>query len=234
MGVVEASRTWLYEQLDGVAEYFTLKKENGRLQQENEDLRNQLNVYLTADTLRLVASSDSIKHLPISYLSAKLIKTSTNKTKNLLAINVGRDQGVESDMGVISSDGAVGVIIQVSDNYAKVLPIINPDSHTSARLVRSNTEGILSWDGVSYREAVLTGVPQHINVQVGDTVVTSSNSLIYPKGVMLGTVTSYEVKMGNLYEIKVALSVDYKRLEDVYVVKSEGRAELDSLFNGDL
>lgn len=134
-------------------------------------------------------------------------------------------------MGVISSDGVVGVVLKVSDSYASVLPIINPYSNTSCRLLRTNAEGILSWDGLSYKEALLTGVPRHVDVQLGDTIVTSSNSNIYPPNVLVGTVKSFEEKSGNRYDIKVELSVDYKRIQNVYAVYSESFFEIDSLLN---
>jgi rod shape-determining protein MreC len=232
MGVVSSTRAWAYERIDDLTTYLSLKKENERLQEENTLLRNQLNHYLAVDTLYTIKQYDTIKRTDYIYKSARIVNTSTNKVKNRLVINVGQDQNVGPDMGVISSDGVVGVVTKTSDSYAVVLPIINPESHTSCRLVRSNAEGMLSWDAVNYREALLTGVPQHIDVQVGDTIVTSSNSNIYPPNILVGTVKSYEVRSGNLYEIKVSLSVDYKRLRNVYVVKSDSYAEIDSLLNG--
>ena len=232
LGVVASTRAWAYDGISDLTAYFSLKKENELLQEENTQLRNQLNYYITADTIYATQHYDTIKRTNFTYLSARIVNTSTNKINNRLIINVGRDQKVGADMGVISSDGVVGVITKVSDDYASVLPIINPHSSISSRLVRSNAEGILSWDGINYREAMLTGVPQHINVEVGDTIVTSSNSNIYPPNVLVGTVKSYQVKSGNLYEIKVDLSVDYKRLQNVYVVYSDSYAKIDSLLNG--
>lgn len=232
LGVVASSRAWVYDGLDDLSTYFSLKSENERLQDENTELRNQLNHYLAVDTLHTSQRYDTIKRENYTYLSARIVNTSTNKIKNVLVVNIGEDQGVRVDMGVVSSQGVVGVVNKVSGGYAAVLPIINPETHISSRLIRSKAEGILSWDGVNYREALLTGVPQHIDVQVGDTIVTSSNSNIYPPNVLVGTVKSYEVKRGNLYEIKVDLSVDYKRLQDVYIVSSSSHAEIDTLLNG--
>ncbi len=231
MGVAASTRAWAYDQIDNLTTYFSLKKENDLLQEENTNLRNQLNHYLAADTLRTTQQYDSIKRTNFSYISARIVNTSTNKDQNLLVINVGHDQKVEADMGVISSDGVVGVVLKVSKNYASVLPIINPHSNISSRLLRSNAEGMLSWNGLDYREALLTGVQRHIDVQIGDTVVTSSNSNIYPPNVMVGTVKSVEEKSGNLHDIRIDLSVDYKRLQNVYVVYSESFFEIDSLLN---
>ena len=232
LGVVASTRAWVYEKIDNLSTYFSLKSENDRLQEENTGLRNQLNYYLAADTLHETQRYDTIKRVSYTYLSSRIVNTSTNKIKNILVVNIGEDQGVAPDMGVVSSQGVVGVVTKVSENYSAVLPIINPDSFISSRLVRTNAEGLLSWDGVNYRVALLTGVPQHIDVQVGDTLVTSSNSNIYPPNVLVGTVRSYEVKRGNLYEIKVDLSVDYKRLQDVYVVSSDSHSEIDTLLYG--
>ena len=231
LGGVSSTRAWAYDGVSEFTAYLSLKKENQLLQEENTRLRNQLNYYLAVDSLFTTQQYDTIKRTNFTYLSARIVNTSTNKINNTLIINRGRDQKVEADMGVISAEGVVGVVTKVSGNYASVLPIINHQSNISSRLVRSNAEGILSWDGISYKEGVLTGVPQHIDVAVGDTIVTSSNSNIYPPNVLVGTVKSYQVKSGNLYEIKVDLSVDYKRLDNVYVVYSDSSAEIKSLLN---
>lgn len=232
MGAVASTRAWAYDGISDLTAYLSLKKENQLLLEENTSLRSRLNYYLTADTILTVKQYDTIKRADFTYTSARIVNTSTNKINNMLIVNVGRDQGIRADMGVVSADGVgvvVGVVTNVSDGYASVLPVINPHSNISSRLVRSNAEGMLSWDGVNYREAVLTGVPQHIDVRVGDTIVTSSNSNIYPPNVLVGVVKSYKVKGGNLYEIKVDLSVDYKRLQNVYVVYSDSYAQIDSL-----
>ena len=231
LGVVASTRAWAYDRIDNLTTYFSLKKENDLLREENTNLQNQLNYYRAADTLYTTQQYDTIKRINFNYISARIVNTSTNKDQNILIINVGQDQRVATDMGVVSPDGVVGVVLKTSKDYASVLPIINPHSNISSRLLRSNAEGMLSWNGASYREALLTGVPRHIDVQIGDTVVTSSNSNIYPPNVLVGTVKSYEEKSGNLYNIKVDLSVDYKRLQNVYVVYSESFFEIDSLLN---
>ncbi len=232
MGTVQVVRSWVYDGIADLTAYFSLRKENERLQGENTLLRNQLNEYLTSDTIRTVQQYDTVLKESFTYMSARVVQSTTNQQHNFITINVGQKQGVKADMAVVSSAGAVGVVTKVSENYSNILPIINIDSHTSAKLLRTNCSGTLLWKGGAYREVNLTDIPQHIDVQKGDTVVTSGFSLIFPQGIMLGTVENFEIKKGNFYEIRVALSVDFKRLQDVYVLKSAGYPEIDSLSVG--
>lgn len=231
LGVAHVAQAYIYDKTDGILTYFSLKKENSRLQEENTELRNQLNKYLTTDTLRSYVSFDSLQRVDFKYLSARVINSSINIPRNFLTINVGSKQGVKPDMGVVSSDGVVGIVTKVVDNYALVLPVVNIDSHTSAMLTRSKAAGTLSWKGANAREAFMSDILQHVDVRVNDTVVTSGYSHIFPSNINIGVVESFEVKKGNFFEIKVKLAVDFNSLHNVYVVYSENKAELDSLYS---
>ncbi|MEE1346304.1 MAG: rod shape-determining protein MreC, partial [Bacteroidales bacterium] len=76
------------------------------------------------------------------------------------------------------------------------------------------------WDGGSYRDAILSDIPEHAVVEIGDTVLTSGASAFFPEGLMVGVVNSLEPdRNGGFYDIGVRLAVDFNALYDVQVIE---------------
>jgi rod shape-determining protein MreC len=131
-------------------------------------------------------------------------------------------------MGVINTNGLVGVVKDVSEHFSTVIPIINLSFTASAELERTGSFGLLRWDGKNHRYAMLNDIPGHVDVREGDTLVTRSASGIYPRGIQIGTVAQVEQKDGsNFHQIKVLLNNDFGQLRYVYVVDNLLRAEQD-------
>ena len=139
-------------------------------------------------------------------------------------------------MAVISTNGVVGVIYDVSRFYSTVISLLNTNMKISSKLLKNDYFGSLEWDGKNYRHAILNEIPYHVKVERGDTVVTSGYSAIFPEGVMIGTIEDFKIKGGNFYEINIALSTDFKHLTFVSVVsnlKKEGQKNLENTFPND-
>jgi len=133
-------------------------------------------------------------------------------------------------MGVVCSEGIVGMITHVSDSYSLGFSVLNKKWGASAKLKKSGTFGPLSWDGSDASFANLTGIPFHVQLAVGDTVVTSSYSSVFPEGIMIGTVHSIEQPPGdNYYKIVVQLSVDFRSVSYVDVVENLKADEIRNL-----
>ena len=124
------------------------------------------------------------------------------------------------DMAVIGEEGIVGIVLESSPNFATVLPIINPDFRLSAKIRKNNFSGILLWDGSSSRQAVLNEIPYHVDVQVGDTIITSGFSAIFPEGLHVGTVSEFTLQEGNFYNIRIDLGTDFSTLFHVNVINN--------------
>ena len=217
-----------YAQVYGLTQYFSLKEINATLAEENNRLRQTLSLYQSADTTR--AFMDTLAQYPdYKYTMAAIIDNSVNRQHNYLTLNVGKKHGIEQEMGVIADEGVVGIVAAVSERYSLVKSLLNTDWKVSARLLSSGAFGPMQWDGKNYREALLTEIPQHIEVQIGDTVVTSGYSSIFPAGIPIGKVKSFEVRRGNFYVITVSLFTDFKRLRYVNVTQFTSRDELDQL-----
>ena len=203
-----------------VDDYFYLKVTNEKLVAENTELRNEieklklLNRISNADTLWAPTDSADVDYV---YKTAEMINSSFNKTKNYIVIDKGATEGIKPEMAVCSSEGVVGIIEKVSNRYARVLPLINTNLRISAKIKKNGYYGSLQWDGDDYRYSYLNDIPFHVDTEVGDTIVTSGFSSIFPEGEMIGFVESVNKETANFLTIKVKLATDFKRISDVYI-----------------
>ena len=207
---------YIYSKFDGVREYLSLKKNNEILVHENASLRNQLEEMANQE----IDSVGEPRIPAYSYNYARIVHSSVYKKYNYLTINSGRKHGVERDMAVIGEEGIVGIVLESSPNFATILPVINPDFRLSAKIKKNNYAGILLWDGASPRRALLNEIPYHVDVQPGDTVVTSGFSAIFPEGLHVGTISDFSLQEGNFYNISVDLGTNFNTLFYVNVIKN--------------
>jgi rod shape-determining protein MreC len=175
--------------------------------------------------------NDTVYRLQYEYIQAKIVSNSTNKRNNYLMINKGESQGVKVGMAVISPDGVVGIVKIVSKNFSSVMSLLHSDSKISAKIKRNNfSTGSISWNGKTPGISQMEEVPPHINVQVGDTIVTSGYSLDFPEGIFIGTVSQIRTRQGdNFHTLDIKLSTDFSTIDHVYVVRNLARGELQEL-----
>ena len=218
----------------GVRDYFELKKINQNLAKENALLRemiadkNQQYNYLLLKQYDGPAALDSSYQFEV----AKVINNSYRAFKNHLTINKGRNDGIETGMGVISGTGIVGRVKAVTNNYATIVSLLHVDMMVSSMLKGSGTFCTTQWDGKNPRLAQLDFVPRHIEVEKGEKVVTSGYNAIFPPDILVGSVKEAELKdNATFYDITIELSNDFSRLDYVYVVKNHQKIEIDSLQN---
>jgi len=206
--------------------YIELQRVNDELSAENEELRNMLTGTFVNVNDQFVMINDTLRERKYRYKSAQVINSSINKQLNYLTINKGLQEGLSQGMGVINTNGLVGVVKDVSEHFSTVIPIINLSFTASAELERTGSFGLLRWDGKNHRYAMLNDIPGHVDVRKGDTLVTRSASGIYPRGIQIGTVAKVEQKDGsNFHQIRVLLNNDFGRLRYVYIVDNLLRAE---------
>jgi len=220
----------VYERFSHFDDYFSLSRTNARLAAENASLRKQLEFRIRNQEKYPVNRPDTVDAPAYYFASAKVISNSVNKQFNYISLNKGSRQGIKPDMGIISADGVVGVITNVSPNYSTGLSLLNKRLSIPAKINKNNYFGALVWDGEHSNTADLKEIPFHIIVNVGDTVVTSGYSSIFPEGIMIGTISKFDVETGtNFYNIKVDLSTNFRTLKYVEVVKNTKQAELKKL-----
>jgi rod shape-determining protein MreC len=209
----------IISRVDGTREYLSLKESNRKLVLENMALRNRLDrLELHFDSA--VVRSEFRDPYRYQYVPSRVIRNSVYKQYNYMTLNKGKNQGVFRDMGVISDEGLVGIVLEASNSFATVIPIINRDFRLSVKLKSNNYAGILQWEGDSPLYALLNEIPFHVELTDHDTVVTSGFSSIFPEGIEVGTIDSYSLEKGNFYEIRVRLSTDFQRLFHVNVIRN--------------
>lgn len=227
--LTQGVNSFFYSQVNHVTKFFHLTGENATLVTENARLRNEL-----ANRPPL-ASRDSMSSLTNSnytydFIPARVVNNSVNRQNNYMTLKVGSAQGVRPDMGVVGPQGIVGVVKNVSPNFSTVIPVLNSRFRGSVKLTTQEYFGTLTWPGHNYREALVTEIPSHVYVYVGDTIVTSGLSTIFPAGEMVGFVTRVDRNpAGSFYELTVMLNQDFKKLTTVYVVRNFMKAEQERL-----
>ncbi len=218
-----------YEIFGGIREYLSLRQTNRDLYMENTLLRNQMDRLARDRESTFENRYDSIQHRQYSYIPARVINNSINKQFNFITLNKGSHHGIEPEMAVIAPNGVVGVVYATSGNYSTVIPMINRNFRLSAKIRKNGYFGSLSWAGSGYQESILEEIPFHVEIQQGDTIVTSGYSAIFPEGIMVGTIKDAEAIEGNFYTITVDIAVDYKKLIYVNVIRNLLREELREL-----
>ncbi|HDS06198.1 MAG TPA: rod shape-determining protein MreC [Bacteroides sp.] len=215
---------FLYDRVDGVREYLTLRKVNQRLVEENSRLKNRLELFSgQLDTTRVLRVEKGAYRY--YYLPARIVHNSVYKQYNYITIDKGKKDGVFRDMGVVSEQGLVGIVLESSNHFATVIPAINRDFRLSAKILSSNFAGILYWDGDSPLYARLSEIPFHAELTVGDTIVTSGYSAIFPDGIGVGTIDAFSLERGNFYDIRVKLFTEFQSLFHVNVIRNYLREE---------
>jgi rod shape-determining protein MreC len=133
-------------------------------------------------------------------------------------------------MGVIGSEGIVGVVNNVSNHFSTVIPLINPSFSVSGKFMNSGFFGPVQWKNTDYRYAYLVDIPRYADIEEGDTVVTDARSLIFPEGIHIGYVESYELQQDqNFFSVRLRLATDFASTNYVYIIEDKLREELEEL-----
>lgn len=224
----------LYSQVADARYFFSLRTINDSLAAENSRLRAQLSTHYDDQASVWLVNDSNVLGMPkYTYTSAKVVNNTIGYRSNYITLDKGSNAGIEPRMAVISANGIVGIVKDVSANYATVISVLNKNARISAKLLKSGTTGTIIWGGSNYRMASLIEIPIHIDVAVGDTVSTSQYSNIFPENIFIGRVNEVRKTEGSsTYQIDVDLGTDYLRLNYVDVIGYKLQAERDSLEGG--
>ena len=237
------------ENFNYLNEYFELKKINSSLLEENLVLKNQL------EKINKNISLDSLTNINFSYKNAKVISNNLSSFKNRLVINKGIKDGLKTEMGVISSDGIVGIIDNTTKRYSSIMSILNIEMKINAKVKRTEHFGTLEWDGFDTRHLTLNDISETAKIKVGDSIITGGMSLIFPEGINIGTVSKiisqnethsntkgraikisvrddsiidYDIRE-NYLNIEVKLHNDMSNLNNVYIIESFNKKEFQKI-----
>jgi rod shape-determining protein MreC len=207
----------------GISNFFRIKG----VQKENESLKTQLseakaNLIISE---QLEAENKSLRnmlgfrsrYMAGRILPAEIIGRSASNWFEVIEINRGIGDNVLPDTAVINEEGLVGRVFEVSQFTAKVLLITDPTSAVS--IVDANTGEMAIATGNSIGPLSIKYMPATADIKTGDKIYTSGMSDIFPKGIILGHVTSVSKKDHDIFQkIEVKPIVSFSKLDKLFVV----------------
>jgi rod shape-determining protein MreC len=228
--VVEQTST-IQEGYDQFFEYFRLKSVNDKLVLENSNLLNHKeSSFFKVKKNDQFAINDTVYRQQYVYIPAKVINNSTGNRNNFITLNRGQLHGIKPDMAVINNEGIVGIVKDVSPNFASVISFLNAKSTISAKIKSTDYFGSCFWEGGNPKVAALKDIPSHAEVHLGDTIISSSYSKLFPEGITVGLVKKVDLRPGNnFYDIEISLSTNFQKINYVYVVKNLMKEEQENL-----
>lgn len=222
-GIVAVS-DWIKDSINFFREVRTAREENKELKKKIQEMEQELeNVY------RLEKENENLRKL-LSFkeqftqevVGCNIIAKDSGNLFETFTIDRGSEDGISVNDPVINANGLVGRVARVDLFSSKVVSIIDTESSVSARLSKSRDLVILRGDSQLRTEGLcrLDYIPPDVEVSVGDKVETSGMSSIYPKGIIIGEIIQIVKNEGQFdYYAIVKPAVDFRRLEDVVVIK---------------
>lgn len=221
----------VFEVSGGISSYFHLKSVNEDLLDRNMQLERQITNLERALLEHEVDSTEinSIRNLPrtdYEIFKARVINNSLNQVDNYITLDKGSKDGIRPEMGVVDGNGVVGIVYDTSPHYSVVISILNSKSSISCKIVGSEYFGYLKWEHGDSQYAYLKDLPRHAEFNLGDTVVTSGYSTVFPEGIVVGTVDDMSDSNDGLsYLLKVKLATNFGKVSDVRVIAKTGQEE---------
>jgi rod shape-determining protein MreC len=226
------------DQYSGINDFFLLKQKNKDLHEENARLRNMLKQdFESPDTASKVVA-DSIPYDTLGnkrkwlYQNARVVSNSVTQKTNYIVLGRGAGQMLEKDEGVVdTNNGVVGIITEVSENYAVVMSLLHKDSKITAVLKNDPASGgLVIWDGEEPNYLSLINVRKSAKAKKGDTVLASSITAKFPAGMIVGIIDEIKPDVStNNFIIKLKSVANFYNLQYVYAVKNYQKEEIEKL-----
>ena len=214
----------VFEWNSAVTQYFQLTDVNRQLTQRNLYLEREV-AMLTEQVRKTSKDTTLIERMQHNVMQgfqtipAQEVSSSLDKANNFITINRGSADGVKKDMGVVSGTGVVGIVYLTSEHYSVVIPVLSQQSNISCSIKGRDYFGYLHWTGGSPEYAYIDDIPRHAHFKLGDYIITSGYSSVFPAGIVVGRIKHvYNSDNGMSYRLKISLSTDFARLRDVCVI----------------
>ena len=219
-----------YNKVNSINEFFILKTENKLLIEDNIRLKNLLEKRAINAIEENAMVNDTDQYFQkYEYSVAKVINNNFTKRNNTLTINKGTKQGLSADLGVINSNGVIGVIESISANFATIISILNKNSNINVRIKNSNHFGTLTWDGITHTTTQLIDIPRQASIKIGDTIISGGKSAIFPEGINIGVIKDFKFENNKYQQINVLLFNDMSAIGYVQIIKNLQKSEQKNL-----
>ena len=228
-----------------IGSYFRLKQINKELTTQNANLLQKLtklNSDKHLDTVIFERDSLKIKSLVTDYhpdsndfyigryTGAEVIKNTTNSNTNFITINKGSKDSIKIDDGAVTKNGIVGRVVSTSEHFALIKSVLHTNNNISVKLKKQRELGTLFWTGDNSNEAHVKDIPRHVELNIGDSVITSGYGTVYPSEHLVGTIKEITLEDHDaFYDIIITLSTNFNSLDQVYIYHNEYSTELRAL-----
>lgn len=213
-----------------VTKHFNLTKNNHNLQKENIRLRKQLPESFHRLQYGTVKINDTLYRQQYEYIPALVINSTVTKRNNYFTLDIGSKQKIKRGMGVFSDKGIVGIVHNVSENYAVVKSVLTENINVDVMIEPIGLFGLLKWDGRDPRRGSIAGISNDQSIKKWSKVVTRGGSGIFPRGLPVGRIEKLKPVEGKpLWDVVIRFSEDYRALQRVYVIKNLLREEQENL-----
>jgi rod shape-determining protein MreC len=237
----------MLEKRQQVKDYFGMGDRIDSMRNENTKLQSMLaNARVVSVPKRdtffhvlfdTISRIDSIRHRMVrpeyAYIPGQIVGNSISSANNWLTLNRGKKDGVSPNMAVVTRSGIVGIVRYVGPEFSLAMSVLHRQARISAALPKHDmTFGTLVWEGSDPTIMLLKNIPKHFKVAVGEPVVTSGYSQMFPKMVPVGVVEEAPVPDSDnpaLLQMKVRLGQDMSTAHEIYIVNNLFSPAVDSL-----
>lgn len=221
-----------YENLNVLRKYVNLGQVNDSLAKENARLSTEIFGLKHLDSAKNTVVVDTTTNYQYTYLAARVIKNSITLRNNIITINKGSADGIQTGMAVIAGErGVVGFIRDVSPHLATIQSLLHKDTKISVNIKKNNALGSLVWGerNFNFRKAYVKDIPNQYKINLRDTIVTSGFAS-FPPGIPVGRISNTGIATGdNFLTIEIDLFTDFSSLQYVYVIKDKFALEEKAL-----
>lgn len=204
-----------------VTKHFQLPYNNRKLQYENIQLRKRLPESFIRVQGGLVKVDDTLQQQQYEYIPAVVINSTVNKRNNYFTLSSGKKSGIYRGMGVFSNKGIVGIVHNVSDHFAVVKSVLTEDINIDVMIEKSGVNGILKWNGRNPKIGTISSISNDLPIKKWSKIVTRGGSGIFPRGLSVGKIKGLKTVEGKpLWDVEIYYSEDYRKLQNVYVIKN--------------
>jgi rod shape-determining protein MreC len=204
-----------------VTKHFQLPYNNRKLQYENIQLRQRLPESFIKVQGAIYKIDDTLQRQQYEYIPAVVINSTVNKRNNYFTLSSGKSSGIYRGMGVFSNKGIVGIIHNVSDHYAVVKSVLTEDINIDVMVEKNGVFGLLKWNGKNPKIGTISSISNDLTLKKWSKIVTRGGSGIFPRGLPVGKIKSLKTVEGKpLWDVEIYYSEDYRKIQNVYVIKN--------------
>lgn len=221
----------LWSSSENIRNHFRLQEQNDSLAAQNAALQAKLrkyelqNVAVEEENALVKGKSESFIYIP-----ATVVKMSRNSAHNYIILNKGTKDGVVPQSGILTDRGVVGIISAADKHYSYGMTLMNSSFCVGAKVGRNGVLTPLKWDGEHSDRAIISDIPPHHSVGIGDTVKTSGYSLVFPPEIPIGVTTRESLSHdGAALQARVDLFQDLSLVRYVTISVNKDRKDIASL-----